>query len=218
MPLSALLFDLDGTLADSDPLHCEAFHTAARRRGVDFDEAFFASHMSGHSNHEIGDSLFPHLSRAEREQAVQEKEQLFRANLTKLSPVAGLYPLLAWARGKGLALGVVSNAPQANIDGVLAAFKIAADFTVTVSAETLGRSKPDPLPYVTALERLGLTAEQAVVFEDAVPGLTAAVRAGIPSVGVLTSHTADSLLAVGAVLTVQDFADPHLLPWLEARL
>lgn len=218
MPLTALLFDLDGTLADSDPLHYQAFQTAARNWGTDFDAEFFATHMSGHSNREICKALLPGRSAEDHRGLAAEKEALFRATVGQLHPIPGLHRLLDWARGNGLALAVVSNAPRANITAIVDAFDIADAFTVLVSGEELGRGKPDPLPYVTALEELGVTAAQAVAFEDAVPGLTAAVRAGIATVGVLTSHPAETLAQAGAAITVADFADPALLPFLRARM
>ncbi|MGE5516279.1 MAG: HAD family hydrolase [Bacteroidota bacterium] len=218
MSLSALLFDLDGTLADSDPLHFRAFLTAARNWGADFDEDYFATHMSGHSNREICEALLPGRSAEDHRGLADEKEALFRATVGQLQPIPGLRRLLEWARDHGLALAVVSNAPRANITAIVDAFGIADVFSVLVSGEELGRGKPDPLPYVTALEHLGVTAEQAVAFEDATPGLTAAVHAGIATVGVLTSHPAETLMRAGAAITVADFADPALLPFLRARM
>lgn len=215
MSLSALLFDLDGTLVDSDPLHFLTFQTVARRWGADFDRDYFDTRMSGHSNREICRVLFPHLDDAAHDRVAAEKEDLFRASLSQLAPVPGLHDLLDWARGSGLALAVVSNAPRANIDGVLAALGVADRFAVTVSSDELPRGKPDPLPYRTALERLGVAPGQAVAFEDAVPGLTAAVRADLPTVGVLTTQSPEVLTGAGAVLTVRDFSDPALMGFLD---
>lgn len=217
MPLSALLFDLDGTLADSDPLHFQAFRTVVRRWGGDFDEDYFATRMSGHSNAEICAALFPALGPADHQRLAAEKEALFRASMDQLQPVAGLHALLDWAGRHALALAVVSNAPRANITAVLTAFDIGARFQAVISGEELARGKPDPLPYRTALAQLGVAPAEAVAFEDALPGLTAAVAADIATVGVLTSHAADGLARAGAALTIADFADPRLRDFLQAR-
>lgn len=217
MPLSALLFDLDGTLADSDPLHFRAFQTAARRWGVEIDEEYFVAHMSGRSNSVICAELLPDRSDDDRARLASEKEALFRATVDQLTPVAGLHPFLDWAQGQGLALAVVSNAPRANIDAILGAFGIADRFGALVSGEDLARGKPDPLPYATALAELGVAASHAVAFEDAVPGLTAAVRAGIPTVGVTTGHAPERLTQAGASVCVTDFTDPMLMPFLTER-
>lgn len=218
MPLSALLFDLDGTLADSDPLHFRAFQTAARNWGVDIDEEYFATRMSGRSNGAICAELLPRHGAADHARLADEKEALFRATVDRLEPVGGLHPFLDWAGGQGLKLAVVSNAPRANITAILDAFGIAGRFDAVVSGEELAHGKPDPLPYATALAQLGGSAEQAIAFEDAVPGLTAAVRAGIPTIGVLTGHAPERLMQAGATLTVRDFGDPALMTFLQQRL
>lgn len=217
MPLRALLFDLDGTLSDSDTLHFHAFQTVARNWGADFDRDYFDTSMSGHSNGEICRTLFPTLSAADHDRIAAGKEALFRACLDRVQPVPGLGGVLDWASGHGLRLAVVSNAPRANVDGTLRALGISDYFAVTVSAEELPRGKPDPLPYRTALEQLGIAAGQAVAFEDAVPGLTAAVAAALPTVGVRTTQPPGVLERAGAVLTVRDFTDPALMPFLNGR-
>lgn len=217
MPLSALLFDLDGTLADSDPLHFRAFQTAAQRWGVEIDEDYFATRMSGRSNGAICAELLPRHGADDHAKLAAEKEELFRSTVDRVEPVAGLHPFLDWARGQGLKLAVVSNAPRANITAILDAFNIAGRFDAVVSGEELTHGKPDPLPYATALAQLGVGADQAIAFEDAVPGLTAAVRAGIPTVGVLTGHASDRLMQAGAALTVHDFNDPALVAFLSGR-
>ena len=217
MPLHALLFDLDGTLSDSDTLHFHSFQTVARKWGADFDRDYFDTSMSGHSNGEICRILFPTLSATDHERIAAEKEALFRGNLNHLQPIPGLSTLLDWARDRALRLAVVSNAPRANVDGTLRALGISDHFAVTVSAEELPRGKPDPLPYRTALEQLGIAAGQAVAFEDAVPGLTAAVAAALPTIGVRTTQPPGVLERAGAVLTVRDFTDPALMPFLNGR-
>lgn len=217
MPLSALLFDLDGTLVDSDPGHFQAFQAVSRRHGVELDKEYFARHISGHSNHEICRSLFPHLTSEQQMAVAEEKERLFRANIGALRPIGGLHHFLRWAENAGLSLAVVSNAPEDNILAVLKALDIEGHFAVRVSAEKLSRGKPHPLPYQTALDRLSIPARNAVAFEDAVPGMSSAVAAGIASVGILTTQPANVLRDAGATLVVRDYADDQLLPFLEAR-
>lgn len=77
-------------------------------------------------------------------------------------------------------------------------------------AEELARPKPDPLPYLTGLQRLAATASQALAFEDSLPGVKAASDAGIFTVGIATTQTAERLLAAGARLVVEDFNDTRL--------
>jgi len=83
-------------------------------------------------------------------------------------------------------------------------------------AEELARPKPDPLPYLTGLQQLGAEARQALAFEDSLPGVTAASGAGIFTVGVATTQTAERLLAAGAQLVIDDFNDPALWALIES--
>jgi beta-phosphoglucomutase-like phosphatase (HAD superfamily) len=85
-------------------------------------------------------------------------------------------------------------------------------------AEELARAKPDPLPYLTGLQHLGASAERALAFEDSIPGLTAAVRAGIFTVALTTAHSREALLAAGAHLVIDDFNDPQLWQLIEQRV
>jgi len=85
-----------------------------------------------------------------------------------------------------------------------------ARFEHVLVAEELARPKPDPLPYLTGLERLGAEAGQALAFEDSLPGVKAASGAGIFTVGIATTQAPERLLAAGASLVVDDFDDPRL--------
>ena len=101
MSLHALLFDLDGTLIDSDARHFEAFRRVSAPYGVDFDEAFFLHHMSGHSSAEICGALFPSLSAAGHRRIADDKEALFRHLLTSgASAIRGAVELVDWAAAR----------------------------------------------------------------------------------------------------------------------
>jgi len=211
--LKALVFDLDGTLVDSDPYHFEAYRAIAARRGVAVDAAFFAQHISGHTNAEACASMFPWMTPEEHRAIAAEKEVNFRAALATATALPGVQALFDWAAVNVLRTGLVTNAPPANVDHMLAVIGLAGRFDTIVLGETLARGKPDPLPYVTALARLAIAAGEAVAFEDAVPGVVSAVAAGIATVGI-TASRADALAAAGAGLIVADFTDPRLMRFL----
>jgi HAD superfamily hydrolase (TIGR01509 family) len=215
MALAALVFDLDGTLTNSDPFHFAAYAEIAGRYGVAVDERCFFDRMSGRTNAEICRDLFAHVDPAEYQTIADDKETLFRHLLVgKLQPIAGLHALLAWGEQRGCELALVSNAPRANIVDMLAELNLTGKFREIVVGSELERGKPDPLPYLTALDRLGISARQAVVFEDAVPGVLSASRAGIVTVGLATSFAPAELKAAGATLIVPDYTAPGLLDFV----
>ena len=134
-----------------------------------------------------------------------------------VEPIAGIDALLDFAAARGLRCAVVTNAPRANVEAVLDALGLAARLPLRVLGPELARAKPDPLPYQTALTRLGAEAGRSVAFEDSLSGLSAAKGAGLTVVGLTTTLAADKLIAAGAEIAVADFADPRILPLIEAR-
>ncbi|MNV82661.1 Phosphorylated carbohydrates phosphatase [compost metagenome] len=112
---------------------------------------------------------------------------------------------------------VVTNAPRLNAEHMLTGMGLGSRFEHVLVAEELARAKPDPLPYLTGLQRLQATASAALAFEDSLPGVRAASSAGIFTVGIATTQTAERLHAAGAGLVIDDFNDPRLWALIAAR-
>ncbi len=216
-PRPCLLFDLDGTLVDTDSLHLKAFNLMLEPLGKQLTEAYYKSAIMGFPNPMIMEALFPSLPSAESERLILRKESLFRDLARELEPLPGLLDLLDWADARGCPCGVVTNAPRDNAEMMLDAIGLRRRFETLVIGEELERAKPDPLPYLTGLVRLGGTADRTVAFEDSRSGVTAASGAGLHTVGLMTSLDAAALGAAGAVKAVRDFTDPTLLPFISAR-
>ena len=202
--MKALLLDLDGTLADTDPLHRMAWAEVLRPYGIRVDPAFYREHISGRLNPEIVRDLLG-LEGEEAKRLIEGKEALFRELAQNLEPTPGLEELLHWVKKRGLAWGVVTNAPRENALHVLKALGLVP--SLLVLAEEVGRGKPNPLPYQVALRRLGLLPEEALAFEDSPSGVKSAVGAGIPTLGLLTGHLEEALKASGARAVVRDFRE-----------
>lgn len=208
--LKALLFDLDGTLADTDPIHRQVWADLLRPYGYEVNATFYEQHISGRLNPDIVQALLPHLSPAAERQFSADKEAQFRQAATQLKPLAGLLDLLAWAQQQALATALVTNAPRDNTEFMLNTLALANQFHPVVVAAELPQGKPDPLPYQEALRHLEIAPEEALVFEDSATGVRSAVAAGVVTIGVATSHRPDHLLELGASLVITDFADPQL--------
>ncbi|MFF7061521.1 HAD-IA family hydrolase [Pseudomonas sp. NPDC008258] len=214
--LTALLFDLDGTLTDTDTLHLQAFRQLLREHdGRELSQAQFDAQVSGRANGELFAELFTGASAEQCQALADRKEALFRDMSPQLEPMPGLLRLLAHAEAKGMGMCVVTNAPRLNAEHMLSAMGLAQRFEHVLVAEELARPKPDPLPYFTGLQRLGAEAGQALAFEDSLPGVAAASGAGIFTVGVATTQTPERLLAAGAGLVIADFDDPELWALVE---
>ena len=214
--LTALLFDLDGTLTDTDTLHLQAFRTLVHEydgRSVSQEE--FEAKISGQSNGALFAELFPECDATQRQDMAERKEALFRELSPTLEPLPGLNALLTYATAQGIGQCVVTNAPRLNAEHMLGALDLSRHFDHVVVADELERPKPDPLPYLTGLERLGAAAEQGMAFEDSLPGVQAAVAAGLFTVALTTTQNAERLLGAGAHLVIDDYRDPQLWQHIE---
>jgi HAD superfamily hydrolase (TIGR01509 family) len=207
---AALLFDLDGTLTDTDHLHFEAMRDSFAEHGVAVDWPLFAAQMIGGANADLAAKFLPHLSREEGLAAMARKEARFRARVSSLTRAAGLTELLAFAEAAQLPCALVTNAPRANATVMLDALDLSGRFFPVVIGDELARGKPDPLPYLTALETLGAQADASVAFEDSRSGVRAAAAAGVTTIGIGAATPADELRACGATIVAQDFTDPEL--------
>lgn len=216
--LKALIFDMDGTLVHSDPVHLRAFAEILGPEGIEIDDDLYRKAIIGHTNESIFAALLPHLSVAEHEAYADRKEAAFRRLALDLEPLEGLPELLDWADASGVKVALVTNAPLLNASHMLDVLGIAERFHVKITIDQVARGKPDPLPYLTALERLGLSADQAIAFEDSPSGMKAAKGAGLFSFGMLTGLSADELRRLGADATIETFHDRALWDVLERRL
>ena len=163
---TALLFDLDGTLVDSDPEHLVAFQRVFAPHGIELDHSEYAANIMGASNAMIASRYLSHLPPVEQAATLDAKEADYRDNLGALEPILGALALLDFADRRGLKRAVVTNAPRANAEKVLAALGIGQRLPILVIGSELARSKPDPLPYLTALERTGALGGHSVAFEE----------------------------------------------------
>ncbi|BBK42983.1 haloacid dehalogenase [Allostella vacuolata] len=215
MRRDTLLFDLDGTVTDTDELHLEAYRRILAPRPLSVEE--YRTRVMGSTNAAILAWMFPDRPVEEHAALADAKERLFRSLVERLEPTPGLMPLLAWAERHGIKAGVVTNAPRDNAELMLRALGLATRFPVLVIGDELARGKPDPLPYRTGLERLGSTPDRALAFEDSRSGVRAAAGAGIETIGLTTSLDAATLKAAGATWTMRDFTCPRFVAQIEAE-
>ncbi len=215
---TALLFDLDGTLVDSDAEHLVAFQRVFAPHGIKLDRLEYAANIMGAPNAMIARRYLSHLAPDRQAAILDAKEAAYRDSLGALEPIAGALALLDYADRRGLKRAVVTNAPRANAEKVLAALGIAQRLPILVIGGELARSKPDPLPYLTALERTGAGAAHSVAFEDSLSGVRASVAAGLAVVGMTTTFDSPALIGAGAIFTVKDFTDPRIVELIEARI
>lgn len=207
---SAIFYDLDGTIVNSDPLHFRVWQEILRNYAIEIDEEFYKSRMSGRLNPDIVQDLLPELPLRAVQEFCDRKEARFRELASELVPTPGLLNLIAWAEASGLKQAVVTNAPRENADHMLRVLQLQDKFDYVAISEDIGIPKPDPAPYLHTLTYFDLSPEQALAFEDSPSGIRAAVSAGIPTVGIASTQEPSALYELGAMLVVSDFTDLKL--------
>ena len=206
----ALLFDLDGTLAETDSLHLPTWVDVLRPYGIEIDEEFYRERISGRSNSKIVEDLLPDLSAKEGRDLADVKEASFRERSDELEPLPGLLDFMREAKDRGLSLALVTNAPKENVEAMLLALELSEFFDEVVLSDEVGPVKPDPAPYRAALDRLGVAPEEALAFEDSTSGIASSVGVGILTVGIASTQAPATLEDAGAFMVAADFADPEL--------
>ena len=201
----ALLFDLDGTLAETDSLHLPTWVDVLGPYGIEVDERFYKESLSGRSNSKIVQDLLPCLSAEEGRKLADAKEASFRERAHELEPLPGLLDFMKEGKSRGISLALVTNAPEENVEAILLALELKEFFDEVVLSDEVGPVKPDPAPYKAALDKLGISPEKALAFEDSTSGIASSVAAGIPTVGIASTQEPETLEEAGAFMAAKDF-------------
>ena len=216
----ALIFDMDGVILDSNPVHREAWRVYNRRHGIETDEAM-EQRMYGKRNDEIVRDFFgADLDEGTVAAHGAAKESLYREMMSSRlaeSLVDGVTDFLQ--RGAGTPTGLATNAERANVDFVLDRILIGnaplrTCFRAVVDGHQVSRPKPDPEVYLRVAGLLGVDPRNCVVFEDSHSGVQAARAAGARVVGVRTTHHEFKNID----LSVDHFRNPELEKWLLAQI
>ncbi|MBK8047004.1 MAG: HAD family phosphatase [Anaerolineales bacterium] len=184
MAMYAVIWDLDGTLADSEEFHFAAWQEVLGRYGVEYRfESFIADF--GRNNFEILSEHAPTLSRAMIAEISDVKEAVFRRLVRQgplhLTPGAGEW--LDYFRKHGVVQIIGSSAPMANILTMVDELEI-GDALAALSGARIPRGKPDPMLFLRCAAALETPPHHCLVIEDSIHGIEAAKQAGMPSVAI----------------------------------
>ena len=182
MPLKAVLFDHDGTLADSEQVHCQLWQQVLAQYDIPLTQADYEAYYSGIPTLENARDLLARypLPLAAADLA-EQKNQATRAYLH-----SNAFPLMPGAQAavehfhqQGLTLAVVTGSARPFVERTLSAHRLDGFFSGLVGREDVTHSKPAPDCYLLALEQLSISASDAIAIEDTEHGVQAAVDAGI---------------------------------------
>jgi beta-phosphoglucomutase len=208
----ATLFDFDGVLVDSEPVHLAAFNDVLARHGVVIGEREYAERYMSLDDAGVFRAVLSSGTSTLREEGVRalvaEKSPRFLARFEEAFRVfPGAVELVRRRAARG-PVGIVSGALEREIAFAVDKMGLRSSLAFTVSAERAPASKPDPAPFLVAVEELRRMghAGGAVVIEDSAGGVRAAKGAGLRCVAVEHTFSREELLRAGADATVADLA------------
>jgi beta-phosphoglucomutase-like phosphatase (HAD superfamily) len=185
LPVEAILWDLDGTIADTHEIHHQAWIQTMAAHDVPFTYEMFVAGF-GRNNTEILAEQLPEPTPAKIAQVAHDKEVNYRALLNpgSLATLPGVDHWLAAFQALGLRQCIGSSGPMANIVAMMAVLGIGDYFHALVSGARLPKGKPDPAIFLLCAAAAGVAPSHCLVVEDAIHGIEAAQRAGMASVAV----------------------------------
>lgn len=203
MKYNAILFDMDGVLVDTKGSIRRFWQELAARHEFVLTEADFESHVYARTADHTIEALFPMVRPNQRKHVLRMLHD-YEAALTYVE-IPGATSLVRSLNSYGVPLAVVTGAEPSKVDAVLAQLGLVDSFLVIVHAGDVRDGKPDPASYLLAAARLGTAPERCLVFEDALRGIEAAVKARTTCIAVGPLNTMSELLSAGAAAVVENF-------------
>jgi HAD superfamily hydrolase (TIGR01509 family) len=202
----AVIWDVDGTLVDSGPLHFESWRATLLNEQYALTEQAFQSTFGQRNDAVLQAWLGPSQTADAIVRIGDAKEEFYRELVRSrgLEPLPGVRRWLAALQAAGWRQAIASSAPMANLDLLIDVLGFAPYFDAVVSGDEVERGKPDPAIFRLAAQRLGVAPRRCVVVEDAPVGVEGARRAGMRTVGVLFGH--DKLDADLVTASLDDLA------------
>jgi beta-phosphoglucomutase family hydrolase len=190
----ALIWDMDGIIADTSAYHFKAWQEAFQKRGVKYTIVDF-QHNTGMRNDDIVRTMMGNnLSPEEIKAAVQDKDRLFLSQVTKsVSLFPGVRDLVISSKKTGFKQAVASSAPLDNIKFILDKLSVIDLFDTIVTGWEVKQSKPNPEIFLRAAEKLGIAPQYCIVIEDAIVGVAACKNAGMKCLAVTNTNPEENL-------------------------
>lgn len=191
----AVLFDMDGVICHTNPFHAKAFEIFFDKHHISYTEKEFEDHMYGKHNSHIMTYFFKRpIHGEELIQLENEKEALFREIYKdEVKTIPGYVDFLNELKANNFKTAVATSAPRANMDLIIDQLDIRSKMNSLLGSEDVTLHKPHPEVYLKSAANVGISPEQAIVFEDSFSGVTAGLNAGMKVVGVLSTHSKEQL-------------------------
>jgi beta-phosphoglucomutase family hydrolase len=204
--LRAAIFDMDGVIVDSHPVHKKTWTKFLELLGKEVDEEHLNFIMEGRKRDEILRYFLGELSDEQVRVLGHQKEQLFREESADMKAIKGLREFLQQLSEAKIRLAVASAGSNGRVNYILDLLDLRPYFQAVVTGDQVTHGKPDPAIFRMACEQLRVRPSEALAFEDSVSGVQAAKTAGMRCVGVATNGIIAILVQAGADHIIPDFS------------
>ena len=207
----AFIFDMDGVIVDSNPVHKIALQQFCKKYGYDLSESDLRDKIYGRTNRDWLLNLFGALDDLTIRKYAGEKEALFRSLYKDIKPLEGLVSFLGKLDKLGISKAIATSAPRANVDFTLDNTDIRQYFKTILDDSFVSEGKPNPQIYLKSAQALGFDPARCIVLEDSLSGVMAGKGAGCKVVGLTTTHTPEELGESDLVIKNFEGIDPESL-------
>ena len=214
--ITAVIFDMDGVIVDSEPIHIEAEKQTLLKYGVKITTEELRTYTGTTAEFEFNDLIRKYKLNTTAKTLFDVKEDImFRLLEERTEPTIGVIDLIKNLKQQGFKLGIATSGHRKLAQYYLNKLGIASFFDTVVCAEDITRSKPDPEIFLKAAQRLGVEPAKCIVIEDAKLGIEAAVKAGMKCIGYSNPNSGNQDLSKADWL-VADFTELDLQELLRA--
>jgi len=203
--LRGMVFDFDGVIVDSHPVHTRTWKKFLESMGRKASEQDLHYVLDGRTREDIIRHFFGELDDETIREYGHRKEQMFRDEAASVQTVKGLETFLAELREAKLAMAIATSGSRSRVSFLLDRLGLTKSFSVVVTADDVPRGKPDPALFVKAAQNLNINPADLMAFEDAASGVRAARAAGMKCMGISNNGSSSVLLDAGASHVVKDF-------------
>lgn len=204
------IFDMDGVLVDSHPVHMRAWERFLKSHGRTVSQRDLDFILEGRKREEILRHFMGELTPELLSSYGQQKEALFREESTNMKAIPGVAQFLEELASAALPMGVASCGGRGRVHHLLDHLQLTRYFRFIITGDDVIDGKPDPAIFIKAAGQMEIPPDNLLVFEDSVSGVCAARAAGMQCLGIAEESHAEELKKAGAKSVVKDFQNLSL--------
>jgi beta-phosphoglucomutase family hydrolase len=199
--LKAVIWDMDGVIANTAPYHFRAWREVFRKNGVNFTEDDFKRHFGQRNDTIIRSTLGESISQGKLDNIADEKEEHYRRLVApNIKSLPGVIELIKLLNNNGVKIAIASSAPIENIRLIARGLDIENYFQAIVWGREVTEGKPSPQVFLMAAQKLGVEPANCIVIEDAIAGVAGAKRTEMKCLAVTTTHPKEKLNEADLIL------------------